>query len=322
MNAIIVAFGLLFVIANGLSLGMHVKVGETLAHFVRNWKFALLTLLINFVVLPSLIIGFAALVDIPADIKVGFCIVALAAGAPFAPLLTRLAKADAAMSTTLFIVLIAGTLIAVPLGLPPAVAALVPSIPPVHVWDVAWPLLLFLAAPLALGCLFRLRYPDVAERFAKPLQIIAITALLLYVNVFIAAYLDLFGQAWGSGAYLAAIGVPVLGIILGSLIRLRDRGARQAAVITTAQRSVGGAIIVTIFTYPQPLANVSVTIINTIGIIVLLILSLEWRRAATRAPQRSSDSSTPHAHRSQGSTSSPDGATHSRSPGSATQSND
>jgi BASS family bile acid:Na+ symporter len=276
---IITAFGMLFVIGNALSLGMNLKIGEILADFFRNWKFALRVLVINFVLLSGLIIGFAALIDIPSDAKIGYCIVALAAGAPFAPLLTRLAKGDVEMSTTLFVVLIVGTVIVVPLALSPTVTAVVPSVKGVSIWDVAWPLLLFLLTPIVLGCLVRLRYPDAAEHAAKFIQIIAIASLLMYFNIFIITYLSLFGDAWGSGTYGAAFAVPILGILFGSLVSLKNRGTRHASVITTAQRSVSGAIIVTVFNHPQPDANVSVTIINTIGITVLLILSLEWGRA-------------------------------------------
>lgn len=283
VNTIIIAFGMLFVIANALALGMRVHIGQVLAGFVKNWRLAVLVLVINFVVLPALIIGFAALVDIPADIKIGYCIVALAAGAPFAPLLTRLAKGDTAMSTTLFVALVVGTVIVVPLALSPLVTLVVPSVPHVPGWDVAWPLLAFLAAPLALGCVVRLRYPELAKAAAKGLQLISIAALLLYVNVFITAYWKLFEQAWGSGGYWAAFAVPILGILLGSLVAMRKRDTRHASVITTAQRSISGAIIVTVFNCPQPLANVSVTIINTIGILILLVLSLEWGRASRRS---------------------------------------
>jgi BASS family bile acid:Na+ symporter len=55
-------------------------------------------------------------------------------------------------------------------------------------------------------------------------------------------------------------------------------------VITTTQRSISGAIVVTLFNYPQPDANVAVTIINTIGITILLLLSLEWGRESARKP--------------------------------------
>lgn len=279
INTVIIAFGILFVITNSFLLGLRIKIGEILRHFFSHWRLAVRVLLVNFVILPILIIGFAAIVNIPPDIKIGFCIAALAAGAPFAPLLTKLAKGDTTLSTMLFVVLVLVSVVVVPLALSPVVTALVPGIARIPIWDVLWPFLLFLLAPLVIGCLVRLRYPDFAPHIIKPLSIIEIVALLLYINVFITAYWHLFSHAWGSGTYLAAIAVPVIGIAFGSLISWKNVEARHASVITTAQRSIGGAILVTIFNYPQPLANVAVTIINTIGIIILLILSLEWGRS-------------------------------------------
>jgi|GEM_PF-2669214 len=275
----IIAFGLLFVITNSLALGLRLQVGQLLAHFFQTWKLAVWVLLINFVILPALIIGFAALVPIPADIKIGYCIVALAAGAPFAPMLTRLAKGNVAMSTTLFVVLVVGTIIVVPLALSPIVTAVVPGVKYIPIWDVAWPLLLFLLVPLLIGCLVRLRYPDVAVSGARPLQIISIACLLVYTNIFLVSSWSLFVSAWESGAYIASFAVPILGVAFGSLISWKNVENRHASVITTAQRSISGAIVVTIFNYTQPLANVSVTIINSAGILILLLLSLEWGRA-------------------------------------------
>jgi len=60
-------------------------------------------LVINFVIIPLLFIGYLLTIasSIPGEIKVGFCVAALSAGMPFAPLLARLAKADVSISTTL-----------------------------------------------------------------------------------------------------------------------------------------------------------------------------------------------------------------------------
>src|SRR6478752_5882328 len=89
--------------------------------------------------------------SIPGEIKVGFCVAALCAGMPFAPLLARLAKADISIATTLLVVLTAATVIALPLGLPLAIDAVDAGMK-TSAWDVAWPLLLFLLLPMALGC--------------------------------------------------------------------------------------------------------------------------------------------------------------------------
>src|SRR6478609_9230617 len=136
-SVLINGFGLLFVILNSFGLGLRLEVGKLLAEAVAQWKIAVWALVINFVVIPVLFIGYLLTIaeSIPGEIKVGFCIAALSAGMPFAPLLSRLAKADVGISTTLLVVLTVATVIALPLGLPLAVDAVDAQLK-TSVWDV------------------------------------------------------------------------------------------------------------------------------------------------------------------------------------------
>lgn len=288
---VINAFGIMFAITNSFVVGLRLEIGHILAHFFAHWRPAAWALLINFVVLPALIIGFAAIAPIKTDIKIGYCIVALGAGAPFAPAITRLAKGNVAASTALLLAMMVVTVIVMPFLLPLTVSALAPGAGSVGTWEVAWPLLAFVITPLVVGCLMRLRYAEVVSGWVRPLVIIEITSLLLYANLFIYAFSSEFLSVWW-GAYLAAVAVPILGIAFGSVITVKDRSARHASVITTAQRSITAAIIVTIFNYTQPLANVSVTLINTTGIVILLLLAIEWGRAQARKKSMTSTATT------------------------------
>ena len=87
--------------------------------------------------------------SIPGEIKVGFCVAALC-GYAVRPLLARLAKADVSIATTLLVVLTAGTIVALPIGLPIAIDAVDAQLK-ASAWDIAWPLLLFLLLPLFSG---------------------------------------------------------------------------------------------------------------------------------------------------------------------------
>jgi BASS family bile acid:Na+ symporter len=160
---VVITFGLLFVTLNTLVLGMSLQVGQLFAHFFRNWQLALWVLVINFIVIPVLVIGFVTLVaaSIPAPVKIGFCVVALAAGAPFAPIFTRIATGDVATSVNFMIVLMVLTVIVLPLTLPAVTSWIDPGIG-VTAWDVAWPLLVFFLPLLIIGILVRLRWPEVA----------------------------------------------------------------------------------------------------------------------------------------------------------------
>ncbi len=107
-SVLINGFGVLFVILNSFGLGLRLPVGKLLADAAAQWKIAVWALVINFVIIPLLFIGYLLTIasSIPGEIKVGFCVAALCAGMPFAPLLARLAKADVSTATILLVVLL------------------------------------------------------------------------------------------------------------------------------------------------------------------------------------------------------------------------
>ncbi len=88
-------------ILNTLALGLRLPFGRLLAHFFTQWQIAVWVLVINFIIIPLLFIGYVLTIasSIPSEIKVGFCVAALCAGMPFAPLLARVARADVATAT-------------------------------------------------------------------------------------------------------------------------------------------------------------------------------------------------------------------------------
>src|SRR6187551_4025614 len=106
-SLLINGFGVLFVILNAFGLGLRITVGKQLAQAYPHWKIAVWALVINFVIIPALFVGYLLTIasSIPGEIKVGICVAALSAGMPFAPLLARLARADVSVSTTLLVVL-------------------------------------------------------------------------------------------------------------------------------------------------------------------------------------------------------------------------
>lgn len=285
-------FGLLFVILNSFGLGLRLPIGKLLAQFFAHWQIAVWAVVINFLLIPLLFIGYLLTIasSIPGQIKVGFCVAALSAGMPFAPLLARVAKANATIAATLLVALTAVTIIVMPLGLPLAVAAVDAQLH-VSVWDVAWPLLLFLLLPLALGCAFRLWWPDLAPHVRRWVVPLAILCLLLNVNFTFYAFWNLFVQTWDTGSYIAAVAGPFIGLgcgyLLVSLVGVHDRGIRHAAEITTAIRNIGPMLLVTIFPFGAfPLVTVSITILNSIGIVVVLVFALAWRHAVAPASRR------------------------------------
>jgi BASS family bile acid:Na+ symporter len=282
-------FGVLFVLLNSLGLGLRLPIGKLLTQAVAHWQIAVWALVINFVIIPLLFIGYLLTIasSIPGEVKVGFCVAALCAGMPFAPILAQLAKANVSVATTLLVVLTVATIIALPLGLPLAVNVVDAQLK-VSVWDVAWPLLLFVLLPLVLGCVFRVWWPDLAPSLRKWVVRVAILCLLLNVNFTLFVYWNLFVQTWGTGSYIAALAGPFIGLGCGYLLvsglRIKDVGIRHATETTTAIRNIAPMLLMMIFPFvAYPLVTVSITILNTIGLVVVLLFVLVWRRALSPA---------------------------------------
>jgi BASS family bile acid:Na+ symporter len=292
-------FGVLFVIFNAFGLGLRLPIGKLLAQAVAHWQIAAWGLVINFVIIPLLFIGYLLTIasSIPGEVKVGFCIAALSAGMPFAPLVARLAKANVSIATIMLVVLTVATCIALPLGLPLATAVVDVQLKP-SVWDLAWPLLLFLLLPLALGCGFRVWWPDLAAPLRRWVVRIAILCLLLNLNFTLFVYWPLFVQTWSTGSYLAALAGPFIGLGCGYLLvsglRVKDVGIRHAAEITTAIRNIGPMLLMMIYPFgADPLVTVAITILNTIGLVVVLAFALAWRRAASPSGSESGTAGAP-----------------------------
>ena len=226
-SVLINGFGVLFVILNAFGLGLRLPIGKLLAQVFTHWKIAVWALAINFVIIPLVFIGYLLTIasSIPGEIKVGFCVAALSAGMPFAPILARLAKADVSIATTLLVVLTAATIIALPIGLPLAIDAVDAKFT-TSVWEVAWPLLLFLLLPVVLGCGFRVWWPDLTPPLARWVLRVGILCLLFNLNFTLAAYWHLFVQEWGTESYIAAIAGPFIGLgcgyLLVSILRVKD----------------------------------------------------------------------------------------------------
>jgi len=288
-SVLINGFGVLFVILNSFGLGLRLSVGKLLAQAGAHRKIAAWTLVINFVVIPLLFVGYLLTIasGIPGEIKVGFCVAALCAGMPFAPILAKLANADVGLSTTLLVVLTVATIIALPLGLPLAIDAVDAQLK-VSTWEVAWPLLLFMLLPLFLGCVFRVWWPDLQAPLAQWTVRVAILCLLFNLNFSLVAYWDLFVETWGTASYIAAFAGPFIGLGCGYLLvsglRVKDVGARRATEVTTAVRNIAPMLLMMIFPFAAyPLVTVSITILNTVGITIILLFVLVWRRANSGA---------------------------------------
>jgi bile acid:Na+ symporter, BASS family len=277
-------FGVLFVIFNAFGLGLRLPVGKMLAEAFAHRKIAVWALVINFVIIPLLFIGYLLTIasSIPGEIKVEFCVAALCAGMPFAPIVARLAKANVSIATTLLVVLAVATTIALPLELPLAIDAV----------DVQLKTL----SEILLGrCCFScscLWFWGVASGSGGPTWrpigtvdcpgrnfVSAFKSQLHPVCVLESVRADVGHRELHRGScwpvhrpWVAISSFPV------SASKMWESGMRPRS---PAIRNIAPMLLMMIFPFvAYPLVTVSITILNNIGLTIVLLFVLMWRRAA------------------------------------------
>ena len=206
-------FGVLFVILNSFGLGLRLSVGKLLGEAFAHWKIAVWALVINFVIIPLLFIGYLLTIasSIPRRDQGRVLCRSPVCGYAFRSHPRPVSEGGCQQCRPSLVVLTAGTIVALPIGLPLAVDAVDAHLK-TSAWDVAWPLLLFLLLPVVLGCGFRVWWPDLTPQLARWAVRVAILCLLFNLNFTLVAYWDLFKQTWGTESYIAALAGPFIGL--------------------------------------------------------------------------------------------------------------
>lgn len=265
---------LTFVLTSMVSMGLSLSVSQILEP-LSNVSLVVRALIANFVVAPLAAWGLAELLDLDDPLALGLIIVGAAAGAPFLPKLGQIAKGDVAYSVGLMTVLMVVTIAYIPL-------VIVPLIPEITVspWEIAEPLVFFMLIPLALALIVRARYEG-AKHFAPTLSQVSTVALLFGLVIAIGLALPTLWDAFGTGAYLGAIGFSAIALITGWLLGGSTRATKVVTSLGTGQRNLSAALLIATTSFmDEPLVFVMVMVVGTIGMIIILPAAAELGRRA------------------------------------------
>jgi BASS family bile acid:Na+ symporter len=294
---VIVTFGLIFVVTASLAQGFNMTMTGFTQLLRGRGQLNAMLVVANFVVMPALLIGLAALVDFDPQVKMAIVVLAITAGAPFIPWLVAQGKGDLMYSAAVSFGLLIITLAIVPLAVPPLVRALDTGADP-SVWLVAWPMLLFILLPLVIGMVCKARYPDLVTEVNPWLGPISLTFLVIHVCLFIGYSWSDFLSIAGAGQIAFTLVFPIAGLLVGYLIsppyvlspvRAADpqRASKTVAAVAVAQQNTGAVICCAIFAFGDYLVAGDYMLLGAlVTIVVVLIVMLEvGRRVAV--PQSS-----------------------------------
>ena len=265
-----------FVVSSMLSIGLAARGAEIVAP-LRHPVWILRALIANFVLAPAVALAITAVLPLDAGYALGLLLLGFAAGSPLLPKLAETGRTDVASATALMVLLMAGSVVVMPLALP----LLVKSVQ-VNPLRIAAPLVVLMLAPLLLGMAGQRFAPEAG---AKVLPAVTRTSNIGFVAVVIlicGTNLTALTGVLGSGAIAAAILFVVL-LFAGAWALAEPKPAgRRLLGYATAGRNVGAALVTAGASAAEPKAAVMLIVTGVVAL-ALLLAAATWarRRAGT-----------------------------------------
>jgi BASS family bile acid:Na+ symporter len=266
-SAIITLLNVTALVAMMLSMGMKVTI-EALLVSARRWPFLVLGLIANYVLVPAVTVALLLLFQTSPTVSVGFLILAACPGAPFAPLVTAIAKGNVPSAIALMLILAGPSAFLSPAVLSLLVSRLAPG-SDLHINSIALvrTLLITQMLPLVLGMAIHHTTPRLALWTVKPVSVLANILLLALIGLILATQYDSLAairfRGW-MGMSLLLLASLWIGWFCGG----SDTPTRKAMAIATATRNAAVALAIATTNFagtPAVTAVVAYGLFSTLG---------------------------------------------------------
>ena len=258
---------LAFVLSSMLAMGLGLTVSQIIAP-LRNARLVVLSLLVNFVLMPLGAVALAAVLRLDQPLGVGLLLLGPAAGAPFLPKLAQIARGNLAFAVGLMVLLMVVTVGYLPLVLP----LLLPGVS-VNPAKIARSLFLLMLLPLAGALAVKARFANVAERTKPLLDRLSNLSLILLVLLITAGNVNNVLAVFGTRGILAGLLFIAIGFVIGWLLGGPDRNTRRVLALGTAQRNIAAALVVGSQSFSDPKVVVMVVVVAIVSLLILMPLS-------------------------------------------------
>jgi bile acid:Na+ symporter, BASS family len=221
----------------------------SLGYFCRRRRLLLRALAVVNLLVPAVIVGVALALPLPRIVRIGLVLLAIAPGAPFAPIKSVKFGGDPVFAYNLHIIVGVLSIATVPATLALVGRAL--SFPlHVDITAVSKTVLFGQLVPLAVGLGVRLRWPRIATTVGPSLNIVANVLLVLLIGLFLVARggaLLALGAFSLSSLFLVALSA----LMIGHVACGPEIGTRRAAAIAGALRHPGLALLIAHVNFPS-----------------------------------------------------------------------
>jgi BASS family bile acid:Na+ symporter len=258
----------IFVVSTMLNVGLTQKLSDITRH-LKNYPFVLKMLVANFLIAPLLMIAALYFAPFDAALKAGLLIFSLCAGAPFLIKLTQTAKHDVALGAAVMMLLMVVTVVYAPIVLPLVLSGI-----SVDGWAVAKSLFLQLLLPIAAGMLLVQFLPYFAKTTQPWIGWLGNITMYVMVSATLIGYLPNMIAIVGTGAILVGLTFVAAAFGIGYLAGKGKDHLEDVGGLGTAQRNTAAGVIVATQNFSDyPNVLVMITLANTLGIVMLLLIA-------------------------------------------------
>jgi len=258
---------LVFVLSSMVAMGLNLTVGQIIAP-LRNARLVVLSLLVNFVLMPLGALALAGLLRLDQPMGVGLLLLGSAAGAPFLPKLAQIAKGNLAFGVGLMVLLMVVTVGYLPLVLP----LLLPGVS-VDPAKIARSLFLLMLLPLAGALAVKAYFADVAARTKPLFDRLSNLGLIVLMLLITTGNVNNVLAVFGTGGILAGLLFIAIGFVVGWLLGGPDLSTRRVLALGTAQRNIAAALVVGSQSFSDPKVVVMVVVVAIVSLLILMPLS-------------------------------------------------
>ena len=255
-----------FVVSSMMTMGLGFTVRQII-DALRDVRLVLLALLANFVAMPLGALALDKMLRLDEPLGVGLLLLGAAAGAPFLPKLTELAKGNLPFAVGIMVLLAVGTVGYLPLVLP----LLLPGIS-VDSKKIAGWLFLLTLLPLAGGLALRARYAEAAARVKPMLDWVCNVSLVPMVLLLAVANIDKILHVFGTRGILAGFLLIALGFGMGWMLGGPGIDTRRTLALGTGQRNIAAALVVASESFSDPSVVIMVIVVTIVGLLTLMPL--------------------------------------------------
>lgn len=263
---------LIFVISTMLHVGL-TQAPSRILEYLRDWPFVVKMIVANFVLAPGLMYLILRVTSFDPALDAGLLLFSLCAGAPFLIKLTQTAEHDVALGASTMLLLMVLTVPYVPLVLPRLMEGM-----PVDAWAIGRTLLLQMILPIVAGMLVARIAPALGARAQPFLATVGGTTLYVVIAATLVGYWPSIRDTAGTGAILAAVVFVAGAFGIGYLAGYGADHLEDVGALGTAQRNTAAGLIIATQNFDDPEVLVIMTIGNTVGLVLLLLLARRLSR--------------------------------------------